>query len=111
VVIGRSNVDITARIPACPGRGQTVFSSDLAVRAGGKALNQAIAVGRLGGRAVLVSKAGQDALGDLLSATLRQAEVDTSHLQLVLHARTGAAVVEVTPDGESYVILAVSPDT
>ncbi len=73
VVIGRANVDITVRIPARPGRGETVLSSDLAIRAGGKALNQAIAVNRLGGKAALVSKAGEDPWGDLLTATLNEA--------------------------------------
>jgi ribokinase len=77
----------------------------------GKALNQAVAVNRLGGKAALVSKAGQDPWGDLLSATLHEAGVDTAHFQLVPHARTGAAIVEITPDGENYIILAVSPDT
>jgi ribokinase len=111
VVIGRANVDITVRVPACPGPGQTVLSSDLAIRAGGKALNQAVAVNRLGGNAALVSRAGQDAWGELLTATLHEAGVDTMHFQLVPDARTGAAIVEITPDGENHVILAVSPGT
>src|SRR5690348_687982 len=83
VVIGRANVDIAVRIPRRPGRDETVLSSDLSIRAGGKALNQAIAVNRLGGRAALISKAGLDAWGNLLASTLSLAGVDTTHFRLV----------------------------
>lgn len=109
--IGRSNVDLTVRVPHRPAPGKSVFGAPVAVSAGGKSLNQAVAVSRLGGRASLVSRVGDDEWGHLVSRTLRTAAVDTSNLELVPGATTGAAIIEVTPDGESYIILGLSAET
>ena len=61
-IIGRANIDLTVRLPyhPSPGARQTEFGSELVATAGGKSLNQAIAVARLGGRACLVANAGAD---------------------------------------------------
>lgn len=111
VVVGRANADVTVHVPHRPAVGRTVFASEMAVTAGGKSLNQAVAVAHSGGRVGLVSNAGADDWGRMLLRTLKQAAVDVSCFHLLPAVRTGAAIVEVTPDGESYVILAVSAAT
>ena len=109
--VGRANIDLTVRIPHRPSPGRTAIGSPLAVSPGGKSLNQAIAVARLGGRPALVANAGADDWGNLLQTTLYDAGVDASRFHLVDAVPTGAAIVEVTPDGENTIVLAVSAAT
>lgn len=111
IFIGRTNVDLTVRVPYRAGPSQTVFASPLVTTAGGKSLNQAIALARLGGGACLVANAGDDHWGHLLKTALVDAGVDVAHLQLLPGTTTGAAIIEITPDGENYLVLAISPAT
>jgi ribokinase len=111
VVIGRANIDLTVRVPHRPAPGQAVFGSELMTTAGGKGLNQAVTVARLGGRACLVANAGDDQWGQQIRTTLTEAGVDITHFRLVPGAPTGAAIIEVTPDGENSLVVAVSPET
>ena len=111
VLVGRAHVDLTVRIPHRPSPGRTAIGSELVASAGGKSLNQAIAVVRLGGRSALVANAGADGWGNLLRTTLHDAGVDLTWFRVVDAAPTGAAIVEITPDGDNTIILAVSPTT
>lgn len=111
VFVGRANIDLTVRIPFRPEPGHTVFGSELSATAGGKSLNQAIAVAHLGGRASLVANVGADHWGHHILATLTEADVDVTHLQLLAGVPTSAALIHVTPDGENHLVLAISPRT
>ena len=112
-IIGRANIDLTVRVPyhPSPGARQTVFGSELVATAGGKSLNQAIAVSRLGGRACLVANAGADHWGHQLRTTLVEAGVDVGQFRILPDVPTGVAIIEVTPDGENVIVLATSPKT
>ena len=110
-VLGRANADLTVRVPHRASEGRAVFGEPLVVTAGGKAFNQACAIARLGGRAALVANAGDDGWGRLLARTLAEFGVDAGRFRLLPGETTGAAVIEVTPDGESYVTFARSPGT
>jgi ribokinase len=111
VFVGRANVDLTVRVPRRASAGRAAFGTPLAVTPGGKSLNQAIAAAAHGGRCCLIAQAGADAWGEQLSSALAGSGVDISHFRLIDGVVTGAAIVEVTPDGESYVTLAISPAT
>ncbi|GAA0481423.1 ribokinase [Paractinoplanes deccanensis] len=110
-VFGRANADLTVRVPHRASEGRAAFGSPLAVTPGGKAFNQACAVARLGGRAALIANAGDDEWGRMLARTLAECGVDGAGFRLLPGVPTGAAVIEVTPDGESYVTFARSPGT
>ncbi|TDC38787.1 ribokinase [Micromonospora sp. 15K316] len=109
--VGRANIDLTVRVPHRAGPGRTAAGSALTTSPGGKSLNQAVATARLGGRARLVANVGADAWGHRIRAALTAVGVDTRHLTLIPDVTTGAAIIEVTPDGESYITLAPSPAT
>ncbi|MFD1325425.1 PfkB family carbohydrate kinase [Micromonospora sonneratiae] len=110
--VGRANVDITVRVPSRAVPGRTVFaSSPAAIAAGGKSLNQAIAAACAGARVGLVGNAGADSWGHLVVEALQAAQVDTSLFSLVPSASTGAAIIEIGPDGENCIVLALSPET
>ncbi|MFF0099771.1 PfkB family carbohydrate kinase [Micromonospora sp. NPDC005257] len=109
--VGRANIDLTIHVPHRARPGRTAIGSALPVNAGGKSLNQAIAAARRGGRAALIANVGADTWGHQIITALTDARVDTRRVRLVPDATTGAAIIEVTPDGESYITLALSPTT
>jgi fructokinase len=73
-------------------------------RPGGAPLNMACIAQQLaaphGGRGVLISRVGQDPLGDQLVAALREAGVDEQHVQRDPDRPTGRVFVNLTDDGE-----------
>ncbi|GAB3795608.1 PfkB family carbohydrate kinase [Micromonospora zhanjiangensis] len=110
--VGRANIDITVRIPQRPVAGRTTFASSPATTTpGGKSLNQALAARRAGARTSLISNVGDNEWGAFLSRALTDAAIDVSFFQHVPSAPTGIAVIEVTPDGENYIVLAIPPET
>ena len=111
VFFGRANVDLTVRVPSLPRPGRTTFGSSLVITPGGKSLNQAMSVTRLGGTAGLVANVGDDDWGRMLRDALAAAHVDAAGLRLVPGTTTGAAIIHVTPDGEGHLVLALSPKT
>lgn len=111
IVVGRANIDLTIRVPFRPGPGHVAFASDAAITPGGKSLNQAIAVARLGGRTCLVANVGDDPWGQLVTTHLTDAGVDVAQVQRCPGIPTGVAIVEVTPDGENSIVLAISQGT
>ncbi len=111
VVVGRANVDLAVWVPFRPGPGRTAFGSELVTAPGGKGLNQAVAVARLGGRACPIGNAGDDPLGQLLTGTLADAGVEVAYFRLLPGIPTGAAIIEITPDRENFLTLALSPRT
>lgn len=109
--IGRANIDLTVHVPHRASSGRTAFASTLTASPGGKSLNQAIAAVRCGGRSCLIANVGTDNWGHQIRAALTDTGVDTRFFTLIPEATTGAAIIEVTPDGESYITLALSPAT
>ena len=111
VIAGAANVDLVTRAPRLPYLGEAVFSSELTILPGGKGLNQAIAAARRGGQVALIAKAGDDPWGQMLRDTLLASGVDTQAFTLIPDARTGAAFIVVTPDGENTMIVAAGTQT
>ena len=101
VIIGGGVADISVR-PVT----EEVFHSDstpaddIAMQPGGDAVNEAIALSRLGHGAALVTKFGRDPVGDLLVGTLRENGVDTAGIRREADLATSVNIVLVSPDGE-----------
>jgi ribokinase len=104
VVAGSVNVDLVVGVERRPGAGETVLGSDLATHPGGKGANQAVAAARLGGRVAFLGRAGTDANGDLVRATLRRDGVDTTHL-VTTPGPNGVALITVDPSGDNSIIV------
>jgi sugar/nucleoside kinase (ribokinase family) len=73
---------------------------EIALRGGGCALNTASALARLGLRAAVVGKVGEDPLGDFLLGLLRERGVDARGVLRDPGERTSATVVLVDSRGE-----------
>ncbi|MFF4695725.1 ribokinase [Streptomyces chattanoogensis] len=105
LVVGSANADLTVRVERRPGAGETVLGTDLMESAGGKGANQAAAAARLGGRTALLARVGGDAFGELLLTAQRDAGTDVAPVIVDEAARTGTAMIIVSPDGDNSIVV------
>ena len=76
-----------------------------APKPGGAPGNVAVGVARLGGRAAMLSKVGDDAFGRLLIETLRNAGVSAEGVLSTREGKTSLAVVTVDAEGDRDFLL------
>jgi ribokinase len=108
-VVGSANLDVVVSVERFPAPGETVLGGDVLEIAGGKGLNQALAVARSGPSA-FVGCVGEDDAGRLLASRLEGAGVDTAHVRRVA-APTGRAFIQVAPDGENSIVVAAAANS
>ena len=103
LVIGSANADMVVRSPRMPALGETLIGSDSFVGAGGKGLNQAVAVKKLGGEVRFVGALGKDANGAMLQNTLDCYDIPATCLETEERA-TGCAMI-VLVDGDNFIVV------
>ncbi len=117
VVVGAYVLDCfvnTARLPAW---GQTVEARSIRTTPGGKALNQAIALARLGAQVMAVGVVGEDGPGHDVLAALSRERVDVSWVEARADVTTTICLCFVSDKGESTIMwhidddVAVRPET
>jgi len=106
VVVGSLNMDLVMRVPRQPHAGETMFGLGFAMAEGGKGANQAVAIARLGTRAAMVGRVGDDRFGAQLRDTLQRDGVDISHVHISAGTPTGVAMIMVDTTGENHIVLA-----
>ncbi len=103
-VVGSCNIDLVARCAALPRPGETVLARSFTTIVGGKGANQAIAAGRAGARCAIVGAVGDDAYGEQIRSTLREANVDVGGLRTVA-GPSGTALIFVDDAGENSIVV------
>ncbi len=98
VALGELVIDL---VPARTAEGAPCFVP----KPGGAPGNVAVGVARLGGRAAMLSKVGEEAFGRLLIDTLRGYGVATNGVLTTREGATSLAFVAVAPDGERDFML------
>jgi ribokinase len=106
VVVGGINTDYTIKGPRLPEPGSSVQGTEFQEGPGGKGSNQAIAAARLGARAALVGRVGNDERGRRSLARLEEDHVDTSAIATDPDAPTGAALIMVNDAGDKQIFTA-----
>ena len=101
--IGSLNLDYVYRVDTFPLPGETKSSLSLTVNAGGKGLNQSIALAKAGCRVYHAGVYG--AGGDMLVQTLRDYGVDTSLMRHRPDLQNGHAITEVSDSGQNSILL------
>ncbi|MGN7949704.1 ribokinase [Microbacterium sp. 22215] len=104
VVVGSSNVDITAFVDRLPTPGETIAGGRLARDLGGKGANQAVAAAKLGGQVRMVGAVGADADGEWMRSEMVDAGVDVTDL-LIVDAPTGNALIVVDAAAENQIAV------
>ncbi len=103
-VVGSCNIDLVARSATLPRPGETVLARSFATIVGGKGANQAIAAARAGAQTAIVGAVGDDAYGEDIRGTLREAGVDLRGLRTVA-GPSGTALIFVDDAGENSIVV------
>ncbi len=106
IVAGSLNMDFVVQMQALPKPGETVRGGGFQLLPGGKGANQACAVGKLGGRGVMLGRVGQDVFGEKLTASLAAAGVDTARVARTPGESTGVALIFVQRGGQNMIVIA-----
>ncbi len=99
---GSLNIDHVYRVHELVRPGETIDSQDYQRFAGGKGLNQSIALAYAGADVCHAGCIGED--GDWLKQTLHDAGADISHVRTAPGA-TGHAIIQVNEAGENAIVL------
>lgn len=104
VVVGSLNLDLVIGLDRMPDSGETVFGQRLEQHAGGKGLNQAVAVARLGVPVSMVGALGGDASGDWLRSIVDDEGINGIGIARV-PGPSGTAVIEVDRLGANRIVV------
>src|ERR1022692_130183 len=117
VVVGAYVADCFVNTPRLPAWGDEYQARSIRTSPGGKALNQAVALARLGAQVTAVGVVGDDGLGRDVVAALARERIDVSWLQVRGNAATSVCVCFVGDEGETSFVwhiddeVAVTPGT
>lgn len=106
IVIGSSNMDMVVKADHFPAPGETVLGGEFFKHPGGKGANQAVAVARLGGETIFVTKMGDDDLGGELHKLYTSEKIDTRYIFFNDKYSTGVALITVDKNGENSIVVA-----
>jgi ribokinase len=91
-----------------PRWGETMRAESVGLSAGGKALNQAIALARLGARVSVLGVVGDDSAGQLVRDTLVEEGVDCTGLRVRAGVPTPVCMCFVRADGQTAILWRVA---
>ena len=100
--LGSLNIDHVYEVEHFVRPGETLDSTGYQLFAGGKGLNQSIALARAGADVRHAGRIGAD--GETLRRRLKEDGIDTAGIE-PCDTPTGHAVIQVTPSGENAIVL------
>lgn len=100
--LGSLNIDMVFNMEEFVQPKETVHSNHLNIYAGGKGLNQAIAIKKTGADVFLAGSIGED--GDVLLKECDKHNLDRKHVKMI-EGNSGLAVIQVNKKGENCIIL------
>jgi ribokinase len=106
VVVGSTNMDMVVKTSHIPTHGETVLGGAFFMNPGGKGANQAVAVARLGGNVLFVSKIGNDIFGKQAFQLFGSEGIDTSCILSDETLPSGVALITVDAAGENSIVVA-----
>ena len=104
LVTGIAVVDFVFQVPQMPTCPQKYRAEAMEVVGGGIAANAAVAIARLGGHAQLLTRLGDDAIGETILSDLRAEGVDIAKAVITLGARSPVSTVTVDAAGERLLV-------
>jgi len=105
LVIGSINTDTYLKVDCLPSTGKSTITSASSVYPGGKAINQAVGVAKLGAHAALIGAVGNDMESDLIYEAMKEHGIDSSGIHRSTDHATGKAYVLVQQDGDSMISI------
>jgi ribokinase len=89
-----------------PKPGETIIGGDFYSFQGGKGANQAVAVAKLGGKAIFICKVGDDSLGKKSIKEYERYGINTEYICVEKGENTGVALIMVDKKGENLISVA-----
>src|ERR1700751_5535305 len=110
--IGMPVRDLTFRTPSVPARGSKENATGFGEICGGNALNAAISIVRLGGRAVLCGPMGdaRETSARFVYEQMAHEGIDTKHIVHMPGLVTPISAVMVDPSGERTIVTFLDPE-
>ena len=107
VVIGSSNTDMVVQSKSLPSPGETVLGGSFITNPGGKGANQAVAAAKLGESVTLITKIGNDVLGQEALKGFKQHGIQTAFIGVDKETPSGVALIMVDNQGENCISVAL----
>ena len=104
-VFGSFVVDLMSRAPHLPVPGETVKGSMFRIGPGGKGFNQGVAAKKAGADVTMVTKIRRDTFGNIALNTMKELNMDASHVFLSEKSETGAALIMVDENTSQNAIM------
>ncbi len=108
--VGHAVQDFVYGVAELPVRAGKHPARDLAIVGGGPAATAAVAIARLGGRAVLAARIGEDGIGEMIAAELAGYGVDCRHLRRFPGVASSSSAVMVDAAGERMIVNHLDAD-
>ncbi|XP_075451518.1 ribokinase isoform X1 [Ascaphus truei] len=105
VVVGSCMTDLVSLTPRLPKAGETIHGSKFFIGFGGKGANQCIQAARLGAKAAMVCKVGNDSFGNDYIENFKKNNVSTEFVGQTADAATGAASIIVNGEGQNAIVI------
>lgn len=105
LVLGSLNMDLVTRVKMTPQVGETILGNGFDQIPGGKGANQAVAIGKLGGKVAMLGCVGKDDFGAVLTANLMKNDVDSAKVKTVDGVPTGLAMIMVNESGDNSIVV------
>ncbi|MEN5082224.1 PfkB family carbohydrate kinase [Bosea sp. TWI1241] len=109
--LGIATLDYVYGVERVPQPGEKDRARDLVVTGGGCAGSASAAIGRLGGKAWLATRLGDDITGDAIRAELHRDGVDTSLAACFPGLRSPVSAILIDAQGERMVVSYTDPAT
>lgn len=103
-VVGSSNIDLIAKISRLPKMGETLEGRYFHMSCGGKGANQAVMAGKLGAQVSIVTKVGQDHLGEIIKKNYGEMGVDSRYIFTTADTSSGVAPILVDDEGRNLLV-------
>ena len=104
MVTGISVLDFIFRLESMPREPQKFRASEAAISGGGIAANAAVAISRLGGEATLVSRIGDDEVGNIIKEQLVKEGLKLNNVRKFKNCRSSFSSVYVDRYGERQIV-------
>ena len=104
VVCGQAVVDFVFSLPAMPDKPEKYRADDVTIIGGGGGANAAVAIARLGGKADLVARLGDDPIGDMVLSGLGDEGVGCSLIRRFVDSRSAFSSVYLDSSGERQIV-------
>ncbi|MCM2310249.1 MAG: PfkB family carbohydrate kinase [Steroidobacteraceae bacterium] len=107
--VGHAVQDFVFTVASLPDRGEKYRATGFTSVGGGPAATAAVAIAKLGGRAVLAARVGADAAAGMITAELDSYGVDCAHVRRCAGCASSVSAVIVDSRGERMIVNNLDP--